>query len=385
MVQGNERPVTRPAGIATLLGMARDDVSMPPLTERLCEILQAVVEDYIETAEPVGSRSLTKRNRGLDVSPATVRNAMSDLEDLGYLSAPHASAGRVPTALAFRVYVERLAARNRLTPRDRELIGALTEHRDLGPRLQDASRVLSSLSNHASLVLLPRLDSVVFESIELIPIRDRAILAIFVAKSGLIQQRVLDVDFPIDREELRQMSNYLRTLLDGKTLVEVRSAILRAMADERTAASELMTHALTVGQRALLHTPDPQSEVMVEGERTFLEQPEFADLGKMRKLFRAFEEKTLLVRILDAAGTRPTEAASLEETAVYFGAQGNVRELKDLAAVMASYSTEGGTTGQVGVVGPIRMDYARVIPLVELTANALSRSLSPEDDSDKKR
>ncbi len=364
-----------------------DEVTLPPLNERLSEILQAVVEDYIETAEPVGSRSLTKRNRGLDLSPATVRNAMSDLEDLGFLSAPHASAGRVPTALAFRVYVERLASRNRLTPRDRDLIGALTDpsRREMGPLLQDASRVLSSLSNHASLVLLPRLDSVVFESIELVPVRDRAVLAVFIAKSGLIQQRVVDVEFPVDRDELREMSNYLRSLLDGKTLSEVRAAILGAMADERSAADAMMRHALMVGQRALSHTPTPQDEVMVEGERTFLEQPEFSDLSKMRKLFRAFEEKTILVRILDAAATRPSEAASLQETAVYFGAEGSVRELKDLAAVMASYSTEGGHSGQVGVVGPIRMDYARVIPLVELTANVLSRSLGSDDDGDKKR
>lgn len=373
------------------IDVARDDFVMPSLNERMQEILQAVVEDYIETAEPVGSRSLTKRNRGLDLSPATVRNAMADLEDLGFLSAPHASAGRVPTALAFRLYVEKLASRNRLTPRDRELIGALaaeTQNRQLGPLLQDASKVLSSLSNHASLVLLPRLDNVVFESIEFVPVRERSVLTIFVAKSGLIQQRMIEVDFPLDRDELREMSNYLRSLLDGKTLSEVRATVLSEMASERVDADALMRHALHLGERSLLHTPNPDSSVMVEGERTFLEQPEFSDLGKMRKLFRAFEEKSLVVRILDAVATRPTEAASREETAVYFGAEGNVRELKDLAAVMASYSSEGGSTGQVGVVGPIRMDYARVIPLVELTAGALSRTLGApgaDDDPDRKR
>ena len=248
--------------------------------------------------------------------------------------------------------------------------------------------MLSSLSNHASLVLLPRLDNVVFESIEFVPVRERSVLTIFVAKSGLIQQRMIEVDFPLDRDELREMSNYLRSLLDGKTLSEVRATVLSEMASERVDADALMRHALHLGERSLLHTPNPDSSVMVEGERTFLEQPEFSDLGKMRKLFRAFEEKSLVVRILDAVATRPTEAASREETAVYFGAEGNVRELKDLAAVMASYSSEGGSTGQVGVVGPIRMDYARVIPLVELTAGALSRTLGApgaDDDPDRKR
>lgn len=358
-----------------------DGHPLPELSERQSEILQAVVEDYIETAEPVGSRTLTKRNTKIDLSPASVRNLMSDLEDLGYLSAPHASAGRVPTALAFRVYVERLASRGRLSPRDREVISAVVApvdgSRELSSILVDASRALSSLSNQASLILFPRLDSVVFSHIELVPIRERTVLVIFVAKSGLIQQRVIDIDVAIDRDELRRMSNYLNSLLDGKSLVEVRETIVREMHDERARADEMMRTALTLCDRTVSMATASASTLMIEGERNFLEHPEFSDVGKMRKIFRAFEEKTLILRMLDAAAARPSEQRGQEgaEGAVYFGADGNVRELKDLAAVMASYSSEGGPEGQVGVVGPMRMDYSRVIPLVELTATTLSRSL----------
>lgn len=372
--------------------MGRSDViDAPPLSERLSEILQAVVEDYIATAEPVGSRSLTKRNPTIDLSPATVRNAMSDLEDLGYLSAPHASAGRLPTPLAFRVYVERLASRGRLSPKEREVIQdviAPTDgNRELSSVLLDTSRILSTLSHQASLVLFPRLDGVVFSHIEFVPVRERALLAVFVAKSGLIQQRVIDVDFQLDRDHLRRMSNYLQTLLDGKTLSEVRRAIVDEMHSERAAADESMRQALSLAERTLgLADSD---KVVVEGEANFLKHPEFADLDKMRKLFHAFEEKTLLLRLLDAAAAYPQEVSGEgpSSTAVYFGAEGNVRELKDLAVVMTNYLTEQGPVGQVGIVGPMRMDYSHVIPLVEYTAGVLSRSLGnePSEDPTKKK
>lgn len=357
------------------------------LSERQREVLTAIIEDYIATAEPVGSRTLTKR-RKIDVSAATVRNAMSDLEELGLLSAPHASAGRTPTVAAFRMYVERLAQRGRISSRDRELIQALTQtasdNGDLRSVLEEAGRVLSTVSRHASLVLLPRLQEVVFESIELIPVRESTVLTIFVAKSGLIQHRVFSVGFSVGRDELQRMSNYLNSLLGGKTLVEVRTEILRQMTTERSQADFMMRRALELGQRTL--GEGPQVDVLVEGERTFLDHPEFADLARMRKLLRAFEEKTVLLRLLDAAIAPPIEAqaASLVKTEVILGSESSVRELRDLAAVTTPYAAEDGSGGRVGVVGPTRMDYSRVIPLVEMTARALSVTLSrgrgPEGD-----
>lgn len=354
----------------------------PLLSERQRDILQAILEDYIATAEPVGSRSLTKRNRSIDLSPATVRNAMADLEELGLLSQPHASAGRIPTPLAFRVYVERLAQRGRISQKERELIQAITPHneeerRDIHHILQDAGRVLSSVSRHAALVLLPNLDDVVFEHIEFVPVREDAVLAVFVAKSGLIQNQLIKVNFRVDRDELTRMSNYLNSVLGGKTLSEVRAEIVRSMRDEQSAADSLMRHALLLGERAL--APPREPDMLVEGERTFLDQPEFADINKLRQLLRAFEEKTMLLRLLEAASIRPIDAnaADSSETRVILGIEGSVKELKDLALVTSTYASEEGLQGRVGVVGPTRMDYSRMIPLVELTADALSQSLAP--------
>lgn len=353
------------------------------LSDRQREILTAIIEVYIETAEPVGSRTLTKRKK-LQVSPATVRNAMADLEELGLLSAPHASAGRVPTASGFRVYIERLAARGRITGKDRELIQAIVrgegDQSSLRTVLEVAGRVLSSVSKHAALVLMPSLEDVVFEHIEFVPVRERSILTIFVAKSGLIQHRVLDVDFALNRDELQTISNYLNSLLGGKTLHEVRLEILKAMADERSQADQIMRHALYLGERTLRMT---EPGMLLEGERTLLDQPEFGDIAKVRKLLKAFEEKTLLLRLLDTSSLQPVDAhaAVNAETLVMIGAESSVRDLKGLAAVTTSYSSEEGPQGRVGVVGPTRMDYSRVIPLVELTAEALSQWLRPSSKS----
>lgn len=354
---------------------------IPALSERQREILQAILEDYIATAEPVGSRSLTKRNRTLDLSPATVRNAMADLEELGLLSAPHASAGRVPTALAFRIYVERLAQRGRISSKERELIQAIVpaneDRRDIKAILSDAGRILSSVAHHAALVLLPSLDDVVFEHIEFIPVREQIVLAVFVAKSGLIQHQVINVTFRVDRDELVRMSNYLNSILGGKSLAEVRGEILRSMGDERNAADEMMRNALSLGERAI--SAREEGELVVEGERTFLDQPEFADIGKLRQVLRAFEEKTMLLRLLDTAAVRPIDANAREstETRVVLGIEGSVRELKDLALVTTTYSSREGPAGRLAVVGPTRMDYSRVIPIVELAAEALSQSFAP--------
>lgn len=370
--------------------MSRTDITA--LTERQREILTAIIEDFIRNAEPVGSRSLTRR-RNIQLSPATVRNAMADLEALGLLSAPHASAGRLPTPAAFRVYVERLAQRGRITARERELVSAIVTGQaadagDLSELLGEAGRVLSTVSKHASLVLMPALEEVVFKQIEFVPIREHAVLAVFVAKSGFIQHRVVEADFELERDDLNRMSNYLNSILAEKTLAEVRAEIVSAMSDTRGQADHMMRRALLLGQRSLATSAAP--EMLVSGERTLFDQPEFADLDKMRRLLRAFEEKTLLLRLLDLAANHPIDAhaAQSNETTVVFGSESSQRDLKELAAVTASYASGGGTSGRVGVVGPTRMDYARVIPLVEMTAAALSKSLSVDnteyssDDSD---
>jgi heat-inducible transcriptional repressor len=358
------------------------------LSDRQKEILQAVIEDYIATAEPVGSRSLTKRHQRIRVSPATVRNTMADLEELGYLSAPHASAGRVPTGQAIRAYVEHLAQRGRISGREREIINAVAapdenENQDISKILRDTGRVLSSISNHASLVFLPTINDVVFADIEFVPIRDGSVLAVFVAKSGWIQHRVVKVETPIEREDLRRMSNYLTSLLDGRTLSQIRAVIIEAMRDERAAADHVMRQALSLGEQSLgLNLADaPAKNVIIDGQQNFFDQPEFADIERMRKLLRAFEQKTMLVKLLSTAIQNPVASnlAESDATQVVFGAESSLRDAQDLALVVTSFGSEGSAGGRLGIVGPMRMDYARVIPLVEYTASALTDSFSTEN------
>lgn len=353
------------------------------LSDRQREVLTAIIDTFIATAEPVGSRTLARRSP-LEVSPATIRNTMADLEELGLLSAPHASAGRVPTPLAFRVYVERLAQRGRIGSRERELIQAITLGAPTGSIkdvLREASRVLATVARQATLVLMPDIDEVRFESIELLPLREGAVLAVFVARSGFVQHRVLEVEFRVDRDDLVGMSNYLRTIVTGRTLSQVRQEILRAMSSERSQADKLMRSALFLGQRAVADRSE--EGVLVTGQRTFLDHPEFADIEKMRRLLRAFEEKTILLRLLDHAAKSPidAQAASEADTRVALGSESTSKDLQELAAVTASYASSG-VAGRVGVIGPTRMNYSRVIPLVELTAAAISRTLSDHGDSD---
>ena len=345
------------------------------LSDRQKEVLTAIIEAFIATAEPVGSRTLAKQSP-LAVSPATIRNTMADLEDIGLLTAPHASAGRVPTPLAFRVYVERLAQRGRIGPKERALIQAIAlGSGDIKELLRQAGQILSTVAHHAALVIMPVIEEVRFESIELLPLRENAVLAVFVARSGFVQHRVVAVEFGVDRDELTRMSNYLRTIVSGCTLAEIRQEILQTMSDERAQADTLMRHALFLGQRAL---GDPgEQDMLVAGQGAFLEHPEFADIQKMRYVLRAFEEKTVLLRLLDLAAKAPidAQAASGEDTSVVLGFESPSKDLQELAAVTAAYVSSEGPTGRVGVVGPTRMNYSRVIPLVEMTAQAITKTL----------
>lgn len=349
------------------------------LSDRQKEVLTAIIDTFIATAEPVGSRTLSKRS-SLTVSPATIRNTMADLEDLGLLTAPHASAGRVPTPLAFRVYVERLAQRGRIGARERELIHAITHGTgDIKDILRQAGQVLSTVAKHAALVIMPVIDEVRFASIELLPLRGDSVLAVFVARSGFVQHRIIRVEFNVDRDELLRMSNYLKTIISGRTLAEVRRQILQAMSDERAQADTMMRHALFLGERAL-GNPREQ-DMLLAGQGAFLEHPEFADIQKMRRLLRAFEEKTILLRLLDLAANAPIDAhaASEAETSVVLGSESSSKDLQELAAVTAAYASSEGPAGRVGVVGPTRMNYSRVIPLVEMTARAITRTLTHDD------
>ncbi len=345
----------------------------PDLSTRDVRVLQAIIQDYIEHAEPVGSRTLT-RGHGLDVSPATVRNVMADLEHLGYLAKPHTSAGRIPTSKAFRLYVDALLPTRPLASRARAQVDRqyAPPPADVPERLLHTGKVLHRLTHLAAVVALPRLAQEVFREIRFIRLRDDRVLAVLVTGAGLVQNRVLTVEVDVTQAELDRAGNYLESILEGTgTIAEVRQRIEAALVEERAAYDQLQARALELGREALEASPGAASEVIVEGAASFLDVPEFADATKARGLLEALEGKELILRMLE----RAEDASGIQ---IFIGAESELAG-EDVSVVVASYRRGETVLGTLGVIGPTRMDYGRVAPLVGYTASLLTRTFADED------
>lgn len=336
------------------------------LTERSRQILEAIIEDYIKTAEPVGSRSVTRRH-GLTLSPATVRNVMSDLEELGFLASPHTSAGRVPTDKAFRFYVDSLLQVRSIDEEQRDEIRRhyRGQGHDVGEILKETSRILSSISHYIGIVVAPRFTANVFRQIEFVKLCGSRILAILVSESGVVQNRIVESNEEIPSEDLVRMSNYLNNLLKGLTISEVKNRILQEMESDKVRYDELMSRALKLSELTL---DEPDAEVFIEGQVNILEQPEFADVDKMKEIFRAFEEKGQLITLLD-------RCMDAERVNIFIGAENFLNRMNRLSVITAPYASGRNTLGVLGVIGPTRMGYDRVIPIVDYTARMLSELL----------
>ncbi len=336
------------------------------LTERSRQILEAIIEDYIKTAEPVGSRSVTRRH-GLTLSPATVRNVMSDLEELGFLASPHTSAGRVPTDKAFRFYVDSLLQVRSIDEEQRDEIRRhyRGQGHDVGEILKETSRILSSISHYIGIVVAPRFTANVFRQIEFVKLCGSRILAILVSESGVVQNRIVESNEGIPSEDLVRMSNYLNNLLKGLTISEVKNRILQEMESDKVRYDELMSRALKLSELTL---DEPDAEVFIEGQVNILEQPEFADVDKMKEIFRAFEEKGQLITLLD-------RCMDAERVNIFIGAENFLNRMNRLSVITAPYASGRNTLGVLGVIGPTRMGYDRVIPIVDYTARMLSELL----------
>ncbi len=341
-------------------------MSSEELGEREKEVLRAVVQEYITTGGPVGSQQLTRRP-GFEVSSATMRNVLADLEELGFLEKPHTSAGRVPTDQGYRFYVDTLVKLKDPTPRDRELIHAgLIQESNLEEVLGEASRILHSLTRHAGVVVTPRPDSAVFRRIEFVRLREDRVLAILVGQSGQVHNKAITVEFPITSDELLKASNYLSELLREVPLEEARERIRVEMDQEQALYNALTAKALKLGAAA---TDLPTTErVLIQGTGSFLEAPEFADVERMRALFKALDEKHKLLSLLD-------RVQRANEMQIFIGAESDFSAAGDVTVIASPYGNQEQVLGTVGVIGPTRMDYRRVIPLVNFTAQVLSRVL----------
>jgi len=344
------------------------------LGRREREILRAIVQDYIQTGDPVGSQPLLARH-DLEVSPATVRNVMADLEAIGLLEKPHASAGRVPTAAGYRLYVDVLLKVRQPSPADRERIEKLTHDAPaVDTLLGGTAELLHSLSQHAGVVSTPRPFSDPTRHLEFVRLRENRVLAVFVSQAGIVTNKLVQLDCPLTDQELEAAAGYLNEKLAASPLFELREVILAEMRADESALRGLMEQALRLAEQVLPAPGGASGTVLVDGEESFLDAPEFADVGKARALLRTFAEKDRILRVLD----RVLQASEVQ---IFIGAESDLASVSDVSVVAAPYGRDGRVLGALAVIGPTRMNYARVIPLVDLTAREISRALSGAPES----
>ena len=337
------------------------------LSPRSRKILEAIVEDYIATAEPVGSKAVTRRH-ALTLSSSTVRNVMANLEELGLLTSPHTSAGRIPTEKAYRFYVDSLVELREITRAEKKLI--LKRCRQSGAGLTDilreTSRTLSSLSNYMGIVIAPSFNSNVFRHIEFIHLGIRKVLAVLVSHEGAVQNRLIETDEELSPSDLVKMGNYLNELMRGLTIQEVRRKILEEMNKEKVLYDNLLIQALNISKQAISMEHD---EIYLDGQTKIFDQPEFSNIEKMRTIFQAFEEKGRLLQLLG-------RCMNADGVHIYIGSEAPVGQISGVSLIASRFTAGNNTIGMIGVVGPTRMGYSSVIPMVDYTARLVSRLLN---------
>ncbi len=340
------------------------------------EVLEAVITAYIETGEPIGSRTISRLNRE-GLSPATIRNIMADLEDKRLLMHPHTSAGRVPTDLGYRVYVNSLMKTRTLPASEEHMIESklAASQPDAGELFGSVSRLLSRLSRHMGVIVSPHIVRVRLRDIEFVKLGPHRVLVIIVAASQTIHNKVIEIEEEFDQETLDRLGRYLTETFRDHTLPEIRDRILEMMGEEKALYDTMLRDALKLG-RASIEDVDADVEggtgrVFVDGTSNLLAEPEFNSIDRLKGLFRTFEEKHELLRVLnsclaeDAAGVR-----------VIIGSENPSRQMSDCALVAAPYGVPGATLGTLGIIGPTRMEYARAIALVDSVARLFSNSLA---------
>jgi heat-inducible transcriptional repressor len=342
------------------------------LDERARTLLKTLVERYIADGVPVGSRTLS-RTSGLDLSPATIRNVMADLEDLGLIASPHTSAGRIPTARGYRLFVDtmltaRAASPDELGPVPHDVAVAGGQlHPDQPQRvIAQAASLLSSLSHFVGVVTAPRKASV-FHHIEFLRLGERRVLVILVAPDGDVQNRVIFTARDYQQAELVEATNYLNTHYAGLSIEEVRERLKHEIDALRGEIAALMQAAVQAGSEVLAESTD---NVVVSGEHNLLAVQDFGhDMSGLRRLFDVFERKTELMRLLDVS----SRAAGVR---IYIGSESRVVPFQELSVVTAPYEVDGRVVGTLGVVGPTRMAYERMIQIVDITSRLVGNALS---------
>jgi heat-inducible transcriptional repressor len=346
------------------------------LDSRARTLLRTLIESYIREGQPVGSRTLA-RTSGLNVSPATIRNVMADLEGMGLVHAPHASAGRIPTAAGYRLFVDALLE---IRAPNREQVEAIESRFSPGASTQDlldtAGSVLSSVTRLAGMVRLPRNRQVALSQIEFLRLSERRVLAILVIDGKEVQNRVLELERDYLQPELQNMANYLNAHLAGQSLHIVRGQLLAEMRSVRLDLDAMMLAAIDLGERAI--GEDEPDDMLVAGETQLLGYDELADIHRLRQLLEAFHEKREILAILD-------QCIRADRVQIFIGRESGLEWFEHCSVVTAPYSVDGEIVGVLGVVGPTRMSYDRVIPIVDITARLLGAALNSRGEPPKTR
>ena len=342
-------------------------MSTGELSDRARQVLQALLFEYTVTAEPVGSRQLAKKH-ALGLSPATIRNTMADLEEMGYLAQPHTSAGRVPTDKAYRYYVDSLMGRTEIGRPDahrlqRQVSGTRSEIDDL---MEATSAQLSELSHYAAVILAPPLQHTRLERVDLIPVEGDRAIVVLATETGWGMSRILSFDEPLPRSEVREVARLLTERYAGLTFQEIRTQVAEA-SPGAPAAERVLRAAAYVARKIFQSLWD--RNLYVGGAMNMLDQPEFG-IGTMRALLKTFEEKRQLIELLT------TRAQASGAVQVVIGSEMPYQEMQETSLVAASYRFHDRVLGVLGIVGPRRMPYAKIVPLVEYTARLVSRRLT---------
>lgn len=345
---------------------------MAELNVRARQVLYHCVTEYVATGEPVGSRTLSKRS-GLALSPASIRNVLADLEEMGYLRQPHTSAGRVPTVRAFRLFIDALMQVHELTTEEEEAIRERFASLEPGQNvMRETGKLLAELTGTAAVVVAPRADTLVLKQLRFIRTSADEVLAVMVMKNGSVQHRFVRAS--VTEAELTRIHNLLEDVVEGRSLGDLRELFERRLQSEQVKHDDLRRRAFELGGEAVRGAAGTETDLVIEGQDKLLDQPEFAEPDQVKQVVVALDARASLMKLLDLTmAVKGGHVVVGDETNLAGG---------QLAIVGAPYGAHGQNAGSVGVIGPTRMDYPRVVPLVAATASAMSDYLDRKGDSD---
>lgn len=338
------------------------------MDERKNKILRAIVQDYITTAEPVGSRTLSKKF-DLGVSPATIRNEMADMEEMGLIEQPHTSAGRIPLDAGYRYFVDCLMDRPKISLEHKNVIEQETTKRiaEIQEVISNTSKLLSQLTSLTSIVISPHREKSSFNQMHFLPYQPGQAIMVVVKENGMVENQIVDIGENVTAEELQRIANVFNDKMKGHTMADVRHGLLHEIYSELTRQRELIDHALDLLTTVFTQPADDKNKVYLDGALNMLNQPEFKDVEKVRNLLHVFEEdeqvKKLLIPVSDGL-------------IVTIGGENSVKELKDCSVISATYQIDGEPVGSIGVIGPTRMDYPKAMAMVDFMTKTLTELLT---------